>query len=123
MFWTVPNIHFTSSINSLSGKQLSLSGFINGLHLLAIPILAFITGIIAGSYPAFVMSSFRPIDILKNKLRIGGKTQLTKVLIVMQFALSVSLVISAIILGKQANYLINKDLGYEKEGLIIRDLR
>jgi len=105
--------------NSLSGKQLSISEFLSGSHLLAVPFIAFIMGIFAGSYPALVMSNFRPIDILKNKFKVGGKTPLTKGLVVLQFSLCVSLVISAIILGNQANYLIDKDLGYNKEGMII----
>jgi len=105
--------------NALSGKQLSLHTFFGGAHWLALLGIAVLTGILAGSYPAAVMSSFRPVDIMKGKLKIGGKTALTRGLVVIQFALSVILGISAIILGRQVAFMAGKDPGYVSDGLVV----
>ena len=105
--------------NALSGKQLSILGFFQGTHGLLILSIAIIAGILAGSYPALIMARFQPIDILKHRLRVGGNALFTKGLVVLQFALSGVLVISAVILGNQTRYMLNSDLGYEDEGLVI----
>jgi putative ABC transport system permease protein len=105
--------------NALSGKQLALSTLFQGGHWAALVGIALFTGLIAGSYPAMVMASFRPADILKGKLKVGGRTTLTKGLVILQFTLSVILGISAVILGKQVSFMMNSDPGYVSEGLVI----
>jgi putative ABC transport system permease protein len=105
--------------NALSGKQLSLATFIGGSHWLILVAVVLFTGVLAGSYPAAVMSSLQPVDIMKGKLRIGGRTALTKGLVVVQFALSVILGISAVILGNQVAFMMNKNPGYVSEGLVV----
>jgi putative ABC transport system permease protein len=109
----------TPRFNALSGKQLSLSTFFGGVHWLAPLGIAVFTGILAGSAPAAVMSSFRPADVMKGKLKIGGRATLTKALVVFQFALSVILGISAVILARQVTFLMNKDPGYVSRGLVL----
>jgi putative ABC transport system permease protein len=81
--------------------------------------IAVFTGICAGSYPAIVLSALRPVDIMKGKLRIGGRTTLIKGLVVVQFALTVILVIAGIVLGRQVSFMVNKDPGYSSEGLVV----
>ncbi len=114
---------FTESLipkfNALSGKYLSITTLFGSTHWLALLALGFFTGIFSGSYPALVMSSYRPVDIMKGKLKIGGRTTLTKGLVVFQFALSVILGISAVILGKQVAFMTNRNLGYVSEGLVV----
>ncbi len=105
--------------NALSGKQLSMLTAFRGIHLLALLAIAVLSGTVAGSYPAVIMSAFRPVDIVKGRLKIGGRTILTKGLVVFQFALSVVLVISAVILGKQVSFMVNRDPGYLSDGLVI----
>jgi putative ABC transport system permease protein len=105
--------------NTLSGKQLTVLTLFRGSHWAALFGIAIFTGIVAGSYPAVVMSAFHPVDIMKGKIKIGGKTTLTKGLVVLQFALSVILCISAVILGKQVSYMLNRDPGYASEGLVV----
>ncbi len=105
--------------NLLSGKQLTLTTGFTGFHVLVLLAIAVFTGICAGSYPSMVISGFRPAEIMKGKLKIGGKTTLTKGLVVLQFVLSVILAISAIILGKQVSYMVNRDPGYVSEGLVV----
>ncbi|UCE40745.1 MAG: ABC transporter permease [Candidatus Aminicenantes bacterium] len=105
--------------NALSGKQLSLLTLFEGGHWTVLLGIAFFSGIFAGSYPALVMSAFRPADILKGKLKAGGRTTLTKGLVILQFTLAVILGISAVILGKQVSFMINSDPGYVSEGLVV----
>jgi putative ABC transport system permease protein len=105
--------------NALSGKPLSVGTMFGGAHWLALLGITVFTGILAGSYPAAVMSSFRPVDIMKGRLKIGGRTALTKELVVVQFALSVILGISAVILGRQVTFMMNKDPGYVSDGLVV----
>jgi putative ABC transport system permease protein len=108
-----------SKFNALSGKQLSLGLFFDSIHALSLFLIAVITGVCAGLYPAIVMSALRPVEIMKGKLRIGGKITLTKVLVVAQFTLTVVLVISGIVLGRQVSFMVDKDPGYVSEGLVV----
>jgi putative ABC transport system permease protein len=105
--------------NALSGKQLTLTTLFNGFHMLVLLAIAVFTGMCAGSYPSIVISAFRPSEIMKGKLQIGGRTTLTKGLVVLQFVLSVIMAISALILGKQISYMMNRDPGYVSEGLVV----
>jgi len=110
---------FIPEFNALSGKQLSLLDLFDRGHWTALLGIALFTGIFAGSYPALVMSAIHPTDILKGKLKVGGRTTLTKGLVVLQFTLSVILGISAVILGKQVSFMMNRDPGYVSEGLVV----
>jgi putative ABC transport system permease protein len=105
--------------NALSGKTLSLATFFGGANALALLAIVVLTGILAGSYPAAVMSSLQPVEVMKGKLRIGGRSALTRVLVVVQFVLSVTLGISAALLGKQVMFMLNKDPGYVSQGLVV----
>ncbi len=105
--------------NALAGKQLSISHLFEGPHVLALLGIVVLTGMCAGSYPAVVLSALRPVDIMKGKLRIGGRTTLTKALVVLQFSLTVILVISGIVLGRQVSFMVNRDPGYVSEGLVV----
>ncbi|HEX6181737.1 MAG TPA: ABC transporter permease [Chitinophagaceae bacterium] len=100
---------------------------------IANPLLAFLIlgggvaiGILAGIYPAMVLSGFRPIAVLKNMKLFGTGSHipwLRQGLVVLQFALSALLIVSAIIVYKQTSYLNNKDLGFDKEQVIYFQIR
>ncbi len=105
--------------NQLSGKQIGLHYFINYRFVLAMLALVFFTGIIAGIYPSFFLSSFNPIKVLKGSSTTGSnKNALRSSLIVFQFFVSTALIISTIIVYQQLNYMQNKKLGYDKEQVL-----
>lgn len=106
------------SFNNLIGKELNL-GAINPLELVAgLLFISLFIGIAAGSYPAFVLSSFLPVKVLKAGPQSGTSRGLfRKILVVIQFAISVSMIICTIMLIKQMNYVRDMDLGFKKENV------
>jgi putative ABC transport system permease protein len=104
--------------NQLSNKVLFLSYLLNVRMVLAYAGLFLITGMLAGFYPAMILSGYHPVRSLYNGLKLG-KVNLQKGLIVLQFALSTLLVMATIIVYSQFNYLINTDLGYDQDNVII----
>ncbi|HEX4374198.1 MAG TPA: FtsX-like permease family protein, partial [Puia sp.] len=110
--------------NGLVQKQLSLN-LSDPLHFGSLIGIAIIAGLAAGSYPAFYLSSFNPIKVLKGiKVKNSvGVVFIRKGLVIMQFAASVILIISTIIVYKQVQHIRDRDLGYSKDGLIYMDLQ
>ncbi len=107
--------------NDLSGKQLELDISRNIILFLSICGTAILTGIIAGSYPAFYLSSFQPVKILKTTIitRSGKSSSLLRrMLVITQFSISIILIISSMVVYRQLEYIRNKDLGFEKEHLL-----
>ena len=83
-------------------------------------VIILLIGLIAGIYPAIILSGFKPIEILKGKLKLGNKTGFfRKGLITGQFVTSIAMIICTIVIGGQLDYLRNKDLGYKKEQVVI----
>lgn len=80
--------------------------------------IVMLTALLAGLYPAWVISNFDTITSLKGKMRLGGKVWVSKVLVVLQFAVAVVLIVGAMGMNRQIDYMVNKDLGYDDERLI-----
>ena len=109
------------SFNHLAGSNLDFSFLLYPKMFLLLFGVILTVGLFAGSYPAFVLSAFRPVEVLKNKLRIGGSNLFTKSLVTFQFVLSIGLIVSTIIILQQTNYLINKNPGFNKENVVVID--
>jgi len=108
--------------NSLSDKQISFP-FANISFWGILLAFTFFTGIIAGSYPAFYLSGFKPIKVLKGTFRAGRFAALPrKVLVVVQFTISIALIIGTIIVYKQVQFAKSRPVGYTREGLITLDM-
>jgi putative ABC transport system permease protein len=106
--------------NQLSGKDLTLDLFLRPWLLPAAVFLMIIVGLIAGSYPAFYLSAFKPVQVLKGKLAKGFKSSwLRSGLVVFQFCISIILVIGTLVIYTQLNYIRNKDIGYDRSHVLI----
>ena len=114
-------------LNSFTNKHISIDLFAQPLVMLLLFAIALVVGIIAGFYPAMVLSGFKPVKVLKAALSYGdqlGKIQwLRHGLVVVQFSLAILLIISSIIVFRQVNYLHNKDLGFNKEQVMFFPMR
>src|SRR5664279_2450005 len=104
--------------NKLTDKDMSLQ-LANPLFWLIMISFTIITGLLAGSYPAFYLSSFNPVRVLKGNLKAGQSSSLArKILVVLQFASSVILMIGTIIINQQIQYGKNRPIGFNNKGLI-----
>ncbi len=110
-----------SLFNELSGKSLMFP--FNGFMALVIASLLLLIGLVAGSYPAFVLSAFRPVTVLKGTASgINHKQSLRKILVGVQLALSIFLISSTLIMRNQLTFLQNKNLGFNKEQVAVVQL-
>jgi putative ABC transport system permease protein len=111
---------FTPAFNQLIGRELSVGIFDSYLGLVSLIILVLLVGISAGFYPSFVLASFNPVEVLKGTLNPGSMSKrLRGILVVFQFTVSIVIIIGSIIVYRQLNYMTSKDLGFEKENLIV----
>ena len=108
--------------NQLSGKIISHSIFENSRYLFILFLAAIGIGLLAGIYPALVLSSFKPVIVLKGKFARGTRgILLRKGLVVSQFTISIGLIIATIIVYNQMHYMRNKDLGFSKDQIMVMD--
>lgn len=106
--------------NDLLGLNLQLNLFGQWFILPALLAFSLLLGLLAGSYPAFYLSSFQPISVLKGTTHsIRGNMGVRRMLTVLQFSISILLLVGILIMQKQLTYMINKDLGFEKENIMV----
>ncbi|MGB3182949.1 MAG: ABC transporter permease [Cyclobacteriaceae bacterium] len=106
--------------NVITAKNLTLNFDIR-LILVIVGILI-VTGLVAGSYPAFYLSGFNPATVLKGKLnKATGETYIRKGLVILQFSISVILIISVLVIYKQIDYVNSKNLGFDRENILVFD--
>jgi putative ABC transport system permease protein len=105
--------------NRLSGKDLSFS-FAQFPELLwLIAGLALVVGVLAGSYPALILSNFKPLEVLKQKIKVGGSNFFTRSLVTLQFVLSIGLIACTMIIVKQVKFMSGKNPGFNKENILV----
>ncbi|MEP7323691.1 MAG: ABC transporter permease [Saprospiraceae bacterium] len=105
-----------NAFNSISGKSFTIHTLLQPFNLLLLIGLALFTGLISGSYPAFYLSGFKPIHILKGALsKASGNVNLRQTLVVLQFAISMIMLICTWVVYSQLSYVRSKDLGFDKE--------
>jgi putative ABC transport system permease protein len=110
--------------NSISGKELDLGYFLNPVFLAGLFGLFIIVSLIGGSYPAFFLSAFRPVEVLQGKLKRGAKSPALRIALVsLQFIVSIVLIIGTLVVSKQLNYVRNARLGYDKDHVIALRIR
>jgi putative ABC transport system permease protein len=108
--------------NNLLGVNLQMNYFNNWVTIPVLFVLAVFIGVLAGSYPAFFLASFNPYLVLKGKLVESMKNgRLRSIMVILQFSISIVLIIGTIIMFRQIHFMINKDLGFNKEQLLVID--
>ena len=108
------------TFNGLTGKQLSF-GFSAPLFIFALLFLVvFVIGVLSGIYPAFFMSSYQPVSVLKGEITKSKKAGFVrKILVIFQYALSMIMILSTLVVIKQLNFLRTADVGFDKENVMV----
>jgi len=108
--------------NQITGKSIALIEVFTPVFFLAIFLIVLVVGLMAGSYPAFYLTAFKPTEVLKGKIRQGAKGGwIRSSLVVFQFGISVFLIVCTIVIYKQLRMVQDKNLGYDKENILIID--
>lgn len=105
--------------NSLAGKQLTILSLLNGNVILGIAGMMVVLGVMAGWYPAFILSSYNPTRVMKSNKNKGSGFQIKKLLIGAQFTIVIVLIASSLIMLRQINFLQNKSLGFDKDYVVV----
>ncbi len=99
---------------------LSVNYFSDWYRIPALLGFALLVGLMAGSYPAFFLASFRPVAVLTGKLEAGTRSsKLRSILVIFQFGISIFIILSTLVISRQLNYLVNKELGFYKDQLVV----
>ncbi len=111
---------FLPYFNQLSGKGISLWSLAHPLPMIVLLLITVIIGTLAGLYPAFYLSAFEPVKVLKGRIASGFKSSwLRNGLVVFQFATAIVLMICTVVIYNQLNYIRNKDAGYDREQVVV----
>jgi len=115
---------FLPTFNNFIGGELKINLLKNSGYLLTMLLTAFVVGIFAGSYPALFLSSFKPVSVLKGRLRSGGSAVfIRKILVVGQFVMSIALIAGSVFVFQQINFVKNRELGFNKNRVITIPIR
>ncbi|MFC1564697.1 ABC transporter permease [candidate division KSB1 bacterium] len=110
---------FLPAFNNIAQKELSFGLLMSPEAIISLIVIAVLTGLISGSYPSLLLSSFKPVTVLKASFQSRGKgLNLRRVLVVCQFTATIVLIIGTVIIYRQLDYIRNKDLGLDKENVV-----
>ncbi|MFQ5638927.1 MAG: ABC transporter permease [bacterium] len=111
---------FFPSYQALLNKEFKVSGLINMADFWGVLLAVFVVGIIAGSYPALYLSSFQAVKTLKGEVRSGANKERSRnILVVLQFAISITLIICTMLINRQLHFVKDKELGFNKEQIVV----
>lgn len=110
-------------INDLVGTHLAIEGLLDTNVILTVIGIVIVTGFIGGCYPAFFLSSFQPAAVLKGVGGKSGSKLLRKALVTLQFSISIFMLIGTLVIYSQMQFIRNKDLGFDKEQLMLINFR
>jgi putative ABC transport system permease protein len=111
------------AFNTFAGKQLTLNLQTDYRIWIGIIIITLLAGLLAGAYPAFFQSRLKPYLLLKNKSNTGkGNLSIRRMLVVVQFSLSIIMIIATAVVYMQLSYISNKDMGFKKDQLLVVDI-
>ena len=106
--------------NQILNSKLEINYFTNWYTIPGLIVISLLVGFIAGAYPAFFLSSFKPVKVLKGSIKDSMKNgKLRSILVILQFAISIMLIIGTLIIFKQINFMMNKDMGFKKDQLVV----
>ena len=108
--------------NAVIGRHLSFHVLSDGRFVAAGILLFLLVGFLAGSYPAWYISRLRPVDILRGKARLTGRSALTRGLVALQFGLSTILVTGSLVVSDQLSFMLNRNLGYDGSQVVVLQL-
>lgn len=104
--------------NELSGKNLEIP-YLDPWFITSLIVLTILTALLSGAYPSLLLSSFKPADVFRGRIFAGrGALLFRKTLVVVQFSISIGLIICSLLIYSQLRYVVTKDIGFEKENLI-----
>ncbi|MBS3772468.1 MAG: ABC transporter permease [Bacteroidales bacterium] len=106
--------------NNLINTELTLNYMDQWYYIPVLLLLALIIGLLAGSYPSFYLAAFKPAPTLSGEVRAGTRNKrIRSILVVSQFVISGALILGTLVISRQTNYMLNKDIGFNKENLVV----
>ncbi|QMW06656.1 ABC transporter permease [Spirosoma foliorum] len=108
------------SFNQLSGKQFEFTALLKGMMLPGVLLASLMIGLLAGSYPAFFLSAFKPVSVLKGQIRAGFRSGwLRNTLVTTQFVVSIGMIIGTMVVYRQLHFIQNKKVGFDKDQVLV----
>jgi putative ABC transport system permease protein len=106
--------------NNLINTELTLNYLQEWYYIPVLLILALAIGLLAGSYPSFYLAAFQPTAVLSGEIKAGARSKrIRSILVISQFVISAALILGTLVISRQTNYMLNKDIGFNKDDLVV----